>query len=73
MSPYSHDDALWGVGSRTHSGGLALPPRQLPPDAPRTVALDAPPYAVRILVGVADMLEDAVASIRRAAADRGIS
>jgi hypothetical protein len=55
---------------RTMSGGLALPPRQLPPAAPRTVALEAPlDPLTRIVHGIADVF----GAIRRAAAEFGIS
>jgi len=55
---------------RTISGGLALPPRQLPPDAPRTVTLEVPPDAITMIMNA---VTNAVAAIRRAAAERGIS
>jgi len=55
------------------SGGLALPPRQLPPPAPRTVALEAPDTLTRIVIGITGTVAGAVDSIRRAAASRGIS
>ena len=72
MSPYPDDDVLSPIDRlpRTISGGLALPPRQLPPPAPRTVALEVTPDAVtRIVTRVADAFD----ALRRAAADRGLS
>jgi hypothetical protein len=73
---FPDDDALAGIERfpRTYSGGLALPPRQLPPPAPRTVAIDETPDAVsRIVTGVTGKVVDAVESVRRALAERGVS
>jgi hypothetical protein len=59
---------------RSICGGLALPPRQLPPPAPRTVELEVTPdAATRIVVGFTDALGNAVDAVRRAVATLGIS
>ena len=59
---------------RSISRGTALPPEELPPRAPRTVALEGTPDAVTTIVAaITDALTGAFAAIRRAAATRGIS
>jgi len=76
VSPYLENHTPSGVDHlpRTICGGLALPPRQLPPPATPIVAFaPAPDALTTILAGIRNTAASAFDEIRRAAASRGIS
>ena len=59
---------------RSFSGGLALPPRQVPLPATPNVGLSSTAGTrTSIVAGVTDRVVGAVAAIRRTAAELGIS
>ena len=59
---------------RTSCGGLALPPQQLPPPPPRTIALEPTADPVTsIVAGIAGAVAGALDAIRRTVAKGGFS